>query len=281
MKTPDFRNHLKAISKSNVHLKRLARILLSIYRKFRRRIRTYPGIPGRIHYNDDSFYNSSISHYISVGQSALDNIEHALQLSNKTFQDIGKGLDFPCGYGRITRVLQNRLSESAVLDVCDILPEAVRFCAQEFGVDPILSQNDISNVVLPNKYDLIWIGSLLTHLDRQSFVDTLKIASDSLAMEGVMVFTTHGNFSLEILDSYGIKNLNRKEVKKHLQETGFYFAPYSGESDYGISLSSVDFVRSLLENDFPSRLKLLFYKPQGWDNHQDVFACQKTRLLPD
>lgn len=281
MKTPAFRNHFKAISKSNVHFQSLVRSLRSLYRKYRRRCRTYPSIPGRIHYNDDSFYNSSPGHYISVGQSASENIEHALRLANKTFQEIGRCLDFPCGYGRITRVLQARLSEAADLDVCDIVPEAVEFCAQEFGAVPILSQKDISKVIFPEKYDLIWIGSLLTHLDKKSYIDTLKISSDSLEKEGVLLFTTHGSYSLDIIDSYGIPNLNRKEVENNLQESGFYFAPYPGESDYGISLNSEGFVRSLLEKYFPAQLKLLFYEPTGWDNHQDVFACQNIQPPPD
>lgn len=277
MKEPAFRNRLKSISKSNVHIQHLAKSLRNLHRKYRRGIRTYPGIPCRVHYNDDSFYNSSPGHYISVGQSALENIEHALRLSNKTFQEIGRCLDFPCGYGRITRVLQARLSEAADLDVCDIVPEAVAFCTQEFGATPILSHKDIAKVIFPRKHDLIWIGSLLTHLDRKSFADTLKLASDNLKEEGVLVFTTHGNFSLEILDSYGIQSLNRKEVEKYLQEAGFYFAPYSAERTYGISLSTEDFIRSLLEEISPQQMQLLFFKQRGWDNHQDVFACQKIR----
>jgi SAM-dependent methyltransferase len=268
---------LKAASKSNVHIRRWAGSLRSLHRKYRRKIRTYPGIHGLIHYNDDSYYNSSPGHYISVGQSAMENIEYALRLSNKTIQNIGSCLDFPCGYGRVSRVLQTRLPESAALSVCDIIPEAIEFCAQEFGATPILGQKDISKVIFPGKYDLIWIGSLFTHLDKKSFVDTLKLAAGNLEKEGVLVFTTHGSYSLEILDSYGIPKLNRKEVEKHLQENGFYFAPYPGESDYGISLSSEGFVCSLLEKYFPEQLKLLFYKPTGWDNHQDVFSCQRIQ----
>lgn len=276
MKTQSLRNRLKTVSKSNIHIQHLARSLRSLYRKYRRGIKIYPGIPGRVHFNDDSFFSSSPGHYISVGQSAMENIEHALRLANKTFQDVRSCLDFPCGYGRITRVLQAGLSEAADLDVCDVVPEAIGFCAQEFGATPILSQEDISQITFPKNYDLIWIGSLLTHLDKKSFVDTLKLASDNLEEEGILVFSTHGSYSLEILDSYGIQNLNRKNVEQHLKESGFYFAPYSGENSYGISLNTEGFVRSLLEEISPHQLKLLFLKQRGWDNHQDVFACQKS-----
>lgn len=277
MKTQAFLWHLKAAAKSNLHFRRWSENLRSSFRKYRRGLRDYPGIPGRIHYNDDSFFNSSPGHYISVGRSALENIEHALRLSNKTFQDIKSCLDFPCGYGRITRFLRSRIPETAVLDVCDIVPEALDFCVREFGANPILSQENLSKVVLPRTYDLIWVGSLLTHLDKKGFTEILKIASDNLELEGALVFTTHGNYSLEILESYGIPSLSKKDVEKQLQESGFYFAPYCGEKTYGISLNTEGFVRSLLENDFLSKLKLLFYEPRGWDNHQDVFACQKIR----
>jgi SAM-dependent methyltransferase len=276
MKTQSLRNRLKTASKSNIHIQHLARSLRSLYRKYRRGIRIYPGIPGRVHYNDDSFYSSSPDHYISVGLSAMENIEHALRLANKNFQDVRSCLDFPCGYGRITRVLQAGLSEAADLDVCDVVPEAIGFCAQEFGATPILSQEDISQITFPKNYDLIWIGSLLTHLDKKSFIDTLKLASDNLEEEGILVFSTHGSYSLEIIDSYGIQNLNRKDVEQHLKKSGFYFAPYSGENAYGISLNTDGFVRSLLEEISPHQMNLLFFKQRGWDNHQDVFACQKS-----
>lgn len=278
MKSQAFQSRLKAISKSTAFLQRLTRNLRSLYRKYQRGIRTYSGIPGRIHYNDDSFYNSSPAHYISVGQSALENIVQAFRLSKKTLQEIRSCLDFACGYGRITRILQAGLPNLANLDVCDIVPEAVDFCAEEFGATPIPSKADISKVIFPRKYDLIWIGSLLTHLDQNSFTDTLKISSKSLKENGIVVFTTHGPYSLGLLGSYGIPGLSKKEAEEQLQAHGFYFAPYPGERAYGISLNTEDFVRSLLEQYFPDDLKLLFYKPRGWDNHQDVFACQKMRL---
>jgi len=248
-----------------------------LYRKYRRGFRNYPDLPGRIHYNDDSFYNSSKGHYISVGLSALENIERALRLSGLSLQDIKSCLDFPCGYGRITRFLRAELPEWAVLDVCDIVPEAVDFCRKEFGSTPILSQEDISKVILPRRYDLIWIGSLLTHLDKKGFSDALTLAASSLVEHGILVFTTHGCYSLEILDSYGIPDMDRNDVEKQLQGSGFYYSPYPGESNYGISLNTEDYVRSLIEKDLPTKLMPLFFERRGWDSHQDVFAYQKIR----
>ena len=53
-------------------------------------------------------------------------------------QDVRRVLDFGCGHGRVMRVLKAALPD-ADLVACDIDEDALSFCAETFGAQPVLS----------------------------------------------------------------------------------------------------------------------------------------------
>ena len=71
-------------------------------------------------------------------------------------------LDLPCGHGRVMRWLRATFPKAS-LTACDIDGDGVSFCAETFGARPALSSTDPEDLVL-GTFDLIWCGSLLTHL---------------------------------------------------------------------------------------------------------------------
>jgi SAM-dependent methyltransferase len=233
-------------------------------------------VMAKIHPNDDMLFKmdgkpiaESYTHYHNVGLGAVANIEEALYLAGRTFEDIKSCLDFPSGYGRVLRLLCTKINPNKII-ACDINQEAVEFCSLEFGVIPFLSDYDLNKVNF-KKYDLIWVGSLFTHFDQDNFLLLMQVLSRILEKSGVLVFTTHGYYSLE-LDSkktYGIQfATNAKEI---VCNNGFYYIPYPNSHTYGISVSTPDYVLSLATK---FNLKPLMYRYRGWDKHQDVFAFQ-------
>ena len=60
----------------------------------------------------DTMFQGSMEGYVSVGMSALGAIEAALEGRPTP----GRILDFPCGYGRITRILRARFPNAANLE---------------------------------------------------------------------------------------------------------------------------------------------------------------------
>jgi len=269
---------MKRILKSQPKLRQASLWARSLVRKILRGYRRYTGIPGRIHYDDAAFYDANSAHYIQTAESAIENIEICLSSIQKNLKNIGSCLDLPCGYGRVLRFLLDHLNGSAALDACDIEKKAVEFCAREFKVNPILSQQDISLVSFPRKYDLIWMGSLITHLPREAINNTFKSMGKILNKEGVFVFTTHGPTCLTILDSYGVGSPDRFIVEKSLTESGYYFIPYAGDKEYGITLTTKEFIVKSIHEATDGRMKLIFYRPEGWDNHQDVFGFSMYNL---
>jgi SAM-dependent methyltransferase len=240
--------------------------------------RKYSGVPGRIHFNDQSLIKNNSDHYKSVGESAVKLIESALQESGKILKENANILDFPCGYGRVLRFLKKEFPQADIYGG-DIDQHAVIFCEKEFSMIPVQSDINFKKVKFPVSYDLIWVGSLFTHIDSQDFQNLLKTLISSLKEKGILIFTTHGKECLDQLSSYGLDDIHHDLIKRQLENTGFVFKPYPGKSGYGISITTQPYVIETLNKFFKDKVKLIFYKKRGWDHHQDAYAFQKTSRL--
>jgi SAM-dependent methyltransferase len=209
--------------------------------------------------------------YYRVGLAALSYVRLALAATGA--DEPRRILDLPSGYGRVLRMLKAAFPD-AELTACDIDQAAVDFCAETFGALPAYSTEDPTELGLPGDYDLIWCGSLLTHLGLQGWKRFLPWFERHLSEDGILVFTTCGRSIADELRTgrreFPVRNL--KALVAAYQADGFGFEPYPGhELDYGISLSSPAWVCRELER-CPS-LKLLMYTERGWDGFQDAVAC--------
>lgn len=271
-------NKVFRVLKKNKILDSILMSVKNYYRKIKyEKYTDYPGLNGKISYKDTMF-NGDISHYIKVGDSAIVNIESALKASNRTFASLKEVLDMPSGHGRILRLLAIKVSPERIT-ACDIDADGINFCKNEFGCKKFLSSRDLSKIQFPENYSLIWVGSLFTHINEKTFSNLLKLLFNSLELDGVLVFTTHGKYSVEIFEKYWAKTVpvSNEQLQKELEKTnGFYYAPYANTEDYGISISLKHYVLTLIESLFENKAKVVMSKERGWDNHQDVFAIQKV-----
>jgi len=222
---------------------------------------------------------SDYAHYWRDGQNAMELILSAMLAANK--KDIRSILDMPCGYGRVARHLVAAFP-SASLTVCDVDPDMIGFCAKEFGGEPIMSNYDLKKVSYPQMYDLIWCGSLLTHLPETKFRDALDLFSRSLAANGIAVVTLHGRYSL----SYGRGTYVAPErfvvAERNYYKRGFGYVDYSDNpspnfQNYGITLSSASYVMDAIGDDLTVRV--MSFTERGWNNHQDVLVFKKTSII--
>ena len=72
-------------------------------------------------------------------------------------------LDLPCGFGRVTRFLCARYP-AASITVSDLDRDGVDYCAARFNAQAAYSVRDFRDLQLGGAYDLLWVGSLITHL---------------------------------------------------------------------------------------------------------------------
>jgi SAM-dependent methyltransferase len=209
-------------------------------------------------------------HYLEVGVSAIRCIDAAIDGA-----PVRRVLDLPCGYGRVLRFLKARFPDAAIT-ACELEPEAIEFCASVFSVETVISNTKLQNIPLSGQFDLIWCGSLLTHLDQPRVEALLRFFHDQLSPDGVCVFTAHGILSekwLEAkLETYGLTPSAQEDVLHNYRKSGFGYADYEGQS-YGISLASREKVNELASaaGDWHEVL----FAEHGWARHQDVYGFSK------
>jgi hypothetical protein len=101
--------------------------------------------------------------YMAIGASAAGAVYAACLTS--WVQRVDAVLDLPRGHGRVLRHLV-KLFPDARFDACDLDRDGVDFCARRFGATPLHSREDLTASDPGRRYDLIWIGSLFTHVSR-------------------------------------------------------------------------------------------------------------------
>jgi 2-polyprenyl-3-methyl-5-hydroxy-6-metoxy-1,4-benzoquinol methylase len=207
-------------------------------------------------HHDDAYYRE--------GLRVIDHIRAAMQAIEK--DRLHTILDLPCGHGRILRTLKAAFPE-AKLTACDIDRDGVDFCASEFGAKPVYSVEDPANITIEGQFDLIYCGSLLTHLDRDKWIGFLDLFSHLLAPKGILIFTTESYFHAEMT----AKNGDPLDILEEFSQTGFAYRDHPGGKGYGQSLSSPAWVCAFLEQ-WPT-LELVSLQVKGLD--QDVYACTK------
>jgi len=226
--------------------------------------------------NDQMFHNDEESHYLSVGQSALRCIKLAMLSAGKDSADMQTILDLPCGHGRVLRTLRSAFPHARIT-ACDILKDGVDFCSETFHAIPVYSTDNPDQIPIEGGFDLIWCGSLLTHLSSDRWTGFLDFFNSHLNPEGVFVFSVHGPSCVHAIRegrvSYGLEQGQLTKLLKDYNQFGFGYADYVNTKGYGISVSSPSWVLSRLET--LSDLRLVEYMEMAWDEHHDVIACMK------
>jgi len=231
-------------------------------------------VSSRVYYRD-GMYNQDGVHYFRVGLSAIRCIDEALARAN--LKDVRSILDLPCGGGRVMRFLVHRFP-GAEITACELASGAVEFCARTFGAQPAFSSLNLDQVSFAKKFDLIWCGSLVTHLNKTGIVALLGLFLRHLSDNGIMIFTTHGDFVARRMPArdfdYGLDPEQIDRIGIDYPTTGFGFEDYPGEKDYGVSLTSPEWIRARVRE--LGGLREVYFKERGWDNHQDVFGVVRT-----
>jgi SAM-dependent methyltransferase len=237
--------------------------------------RSYPGIPGRVHAGDLMLRSEApedLAHYVSDARSAMENVEASLHAVRRTWDDVKAILDLPSGYGRVTRFLAQRLGPERVT-ACDVDRQGVRFCVAELGVAGIVANRNPARTRFPRRYDVVFVGSLLTHLTEEATIAVLRSIVATLSRDGLLVVTTQGESCLDHMDWYGDSFAGQVEwYRAEVARVGHAFRPYPGRRDYGVAIHGRAYVERLMTGLFAGRLRCVRFAERGWDRHQDVWT---------
>ncbi len=174
-----------------------------------------------------------------------------------------KIMEFACGYGRNLRHIVQCFPPDNVF-VSDIYQNAVKFCVEQFGVRGRPSVHHPRDLDWTERFDLIVVPSLFSHLPESTFSGWIAALHRLLTDDGILAFSVHGD--------------HLRGLDPGMPESGILFVPESESStldknEYGVSWVNEMFVREqiLRATGHP----LYSRTRRGFWNHQDFYVIAK------
>ncbi|MGG5887558.1 hypothetical protein ACLF3G_10510 [Falsiroseomonas sp. HC035] len=146
---------------------------------------------------------------------------------------------------------------------------------------------DFSQLQLREQYDLIWVGSLITHLPPLQTRMFLAAMRRHMTDNARLVVSSHGPSIISRLraQGYGLDTETATALIDEFEKTGFGYRDYhTGGDEYGVALTNEHYGISLTDealfrNNLPEcGLRIVSYIPRVWDDHHDIVV---TRLSED
>jgi SAM-dependent methyltransferase len=216
-------------------------------------------------------YAGDGAHYFKVGLSAISAVEEAI--GRAKLSTVERALDLPCGHGRVLRFLVERFPQAA-FTACDLDRDGVDFCARTFGATPVYSDENLDALSFDARFDLIWCGSLVTHLNEKPARALFRLFARQLAPGGLLVFSAHGDFVARRMPTdefdYMLTREQIERITKSYEAMGFGYEDYSEHAGYGVSLTSPAWIRAQIEA--AGGLTEVYFGERVWDAHHDVYG---------
>ena len=228
----------------------------------------------RIHPNDQMFTHS-LEHHRDLGAAlsqyfaiSLQRFSVVRQLLDALYGDQVRRLrvlDFACGYGRLLRFL-GAVVPSRQTWASDIQVDAVAYVAETFGVHGIVSHADPTRFDPKQRFDVIWVASLFSHLPEPLFHAWLARLLDLLAPEGVLCFS--------------VRDASQLPADVKMPAAGFLYATQSENAEldsaiYGTAYASESFVRDALVRIAPDMPCVRL--PRALANEQDLYVVAREK----
>lgn len=227
----------------------------------------YPSYPvSRALHPDDDMFNKSKKEwddYDLVGRSAARVI--ASTLYHARTEKVERALDFGCGHGRVARHLRAMFPDAA-LHFADIDKGAVESCATTFEGSGSVSAENLSSVMLPKDMDLIWVGSVFTHLDYGRMITLWDKLFESLRVGGMLIATFRGATLYRMFKADPEPYYNSMAFQ--YESIGVGYLDYKGFRNWGQSLITVERCADLAKRH--PAASLIGYTEAGWANVHDV-----------
>jgi SAM-dependent methyltransferase len=209
--------------------------------------------------------NRNLDSYLRAGREAFE-------LLTRYSDSPQRVLDFGCGHGRVLRHMVAEWPEAEVW-ACDLDPDAVDFCKKELGARGIVSTERPADLTLP-RFDLIWVGSVFTHLEPRAWNGFLSLLADSL--EGILALSLEGPAVAEHIrngEEMGVGE-RAEGLLNDFDSTGFAFRDYlyGRRKGYGLVLCSPEHARTQLES---LGLQVVAHEPCAWMGRQDVVIAAR------
>lgn len=220
-------------------------------------------------------YYDAVRMYFHGGEWNAAEMEKVVREHGFPLADAGSVLEFACGWGRVTRHLVHLMDRSR-LTVSDVDPAAVRFVCRKLGVRGFPSAIDPLDLRHENRYDLILIVSLFSHLPLADWGPWLDRLARLLEPGGGLAFSTLGMHAFAVNVPDGERGAFAEVAE------GFFYRPANetrgrlGTDHYGLSYVAEGPVRDLVEQHFPG--SVVAACPRALNGFQDVYVLERNAL---
>lgn len=199
----------------------------------------------------DRMYNpENARQYFRCGAEAAQICKRAFGDAGILAGDVREVLDYACGYGRVTRFLRATFQQANILGA-DVDKRALRHLTAILGEETQLLDRDSDAARFNNSFDLIWVGSLFTHLPEKRVYSVLEALIKHLTDSGRIIFTMHGKFVVQRLQerqkTYNLQEQSIRTILDEYHQHGYGFVPYSGQDEYGISVVDPSHTGTMLD----------------------------------
>jgi SAM-dependent methyltransferase len=220
----------------------------------------------------DGMNSGDGEYYLKCGRSALDCINISLKYAIKNPEKLESVLDFGCGFGRITRWLLAAFPSARLVGM-DVDAKAVEATRALYNIPVHQIDRDWKNTPENERFDLIWVGSLFTHIGEDQSKRLLYLLLKLLKPGGVLATTIHGNYVLGRLTSrektYNLDEAGVTQMLSQFEKTQYGFASYDKHTRYGVSVTTT---QKFMDIGVSVKLKPLVFIDRGWVRHQDFVA---------
>jgi SAM-dependent methyltransferase len=236
----------------------------------RRYLAVHPGLkvpPPELRYNVVG--PCTIEQFLRGGEQTVDDIEAALRSIDKSLSQIRELLDFGCGCGRLVSALQGRRLTDLRVTACDVDERAIRWCRQSLENIKFVANDALPPSPFENEsFDLVWCGSVFTHLDENHQDLWLDEINRILKPNGILLASVHGPHLWEPrLPSWTIGNLRTK---------GLVFARTGADAGIHPSWYQVAWhTEKYIREHWASVFEIRGYRPRGFNDYQDIVVAQK------
>lgn len=203
-----------------------------------------------------------IREYLSDGWRTLSELMVILEMLDKPLLKTESVLEFAAGFGRFTRHLVR--VRPARVTCADVLPWSLDFLREQFGVKTILSTHSPESIVFPEKYELVFVLSMFTHLPPAIWQRWLRALASAVRPGGTLVFSvcneTAGRELGLVFDGDGTRFIASSE------------SPSLDAEVYGTTFTTRRFVEEQVEQVFARSVS--HYFPYAFWGGQDAVVIR-------
>jgi SAM-dependent methyltransferase len=224
----------------------------------------------RIHPDDDIFAfianspgsTNPIRDYLADGWRTLSELMILLETLDRPLLKTSSVLEFACGFGRFTRhlapLLRGRVS------CADVLPGSVDFVREQFGVHAFESTMSPDQLRFPDRYELVFVLSLFTHLPVSAWRGWLQTLATAVQPGGLLLLSFHNE---QAAAEFGVS----------FDDSGIFFqssseSPTLDANQYGTTLTT----RKVIESEITAALDtpIALFRERAFWVGQDAVAIR-------